>query len=373
MTGRARDHHSQGIALDRSRTNCKGPARGAATWTEPRRERAPRSSPARSKSEGHQRTMYVDVQSFALGAAAVGAVAVVRAVRRNFLWSWHDPAPCVPELGDGGVVGADEDPGVVTVYGGGRLGEAHFSVSWAVSRVCCFLELAGLEKRCVEALPDKGPKHKMPWIEHRGRTVTDSGFIIRYLRKVLPHHRGVQALFECEARDPRRWACAAAAARLCNESLYFFELHQRWVRPGPGAWDVTKSLFAGVPGPIRPLISTMVRNDLKESMYRVGTARFSQTDIAAEVEEIIATLEGLLGGEEFFGGDTPCAHDCMTYSALEQYFHAPWYSPQTTPAVLRSKRLAAYVARVRALVPPEKCAARFARMHVPEAAKYRGA
>jgi glutathione S-transferase len=65
----------------------------------------------------------------------------------------------------------------------------------------------------VDATPFRAPKRKLPYIEHEGRTIGDSGFIIEYLNQKF----GDDLDRDLSASDK---ATALAFRRLCEENLY---------------------------------------------------------------------------------------------------------------------------------------------------------
>ena len=58
------------------------------------------------------------------------------------------------------------------------------SVSPFCLKLDAYLRIAGIPfQTVVDATPFRGPKGKLPWIEHDGNKIGDSGFIIEYLER----------------------------------------------------------------------------------------------------------------------------------------------------------------------------------------------
>src|SRR5262245_59854329 len=76
-----------------------------------------------------------------------------------------------------------------------------------------YLRIAQIPFRSVvDATPFRGPKRKLPWIEHEGRVIGDSGFIIEYLETRFS--RDPDATLSASER-----AVAHAFRRLIEENL----------------------------------------------------------------------------------------------------------------------------------------------------------
>lgn len=61
------------------------------------------------------------------------------------------------------------------------------SISPFCLKLDAYLRIADIPFRAVvDATPFKGPKRKLPWIEHEGKRIGDSGFIIEYVSNGMP-------------------------------------------------------------------------------------------------------------------------------------------------------------------------------------------
>ena len=123
--------------------------------------------------------------------------------------------------------------------------------------------------------PRKGPKGKVPWIEDQGRTISDSGFIIEYLKEA--YGDPLDARLGAGER-----ATALALRRLIEEHLYWAIAYGRFL--DDEVWPSTKTQFlAGFPAPFRPLVARLVRKTVAKSLHlcRGSGATPRRTSIAS--------------------------------------------------------------------------------------------
>ena len=125
--------------------------------------------------------------------------------------------------------------------------------AWGLSSISPFclklevyLRLVGLPFRAVvDATPFGGPKRKLPWIEHEGLKLGDSGFIIEYLVGRFGK--------DPDARlSPAERAVGHAFRRLIEENLYWTMVYDRWMVDSN--WRLFRDdVLGGIPIPIRYL------------------------------------------------------------------------------------------------------------------------
>lgn len=139
----------------------------------------------------------------------------------------------------------------------------------------------------VEATPFTGPKRKLPWIEHEGRKIGDSGFIITYLEK----------RFGC---DPNAHLSAAERAvalsmrRLIEENLYWAMVYDRWMVEEN--WRITRNVVLGmIPTPIRQVIAPIARRSVRRQLEGHGIGRHSREEIHAIGRKDIGALADFVG------------------------------------------------------------------------------
>ena len=190
----------------------------------------------------------------------------------------------------------------------------------------------------VDATPFAAPKGKLPWIEHEGRKIGDSGFIIEYL----------ESRFGC---DPGKGLSAAERAvahamrRLIEESLYWTLVYDRWMVESN--WRSFRSIVLGnVPVPIRQVIAPLVRRGVRRQLRGHGMGLHSRDEIHAIGRKDVGAIGDLLGDKPFLMGETPTEIDATAYGVLANLVGAPIASPVQEEA-LKRPNLMDFVERVR--------------------------
>src|SRR5262245_33406347 len=156
----------------------------------------------------------------------------------------------------------------------------HLGGAWglpSVSPFClkldAFLRMTGIPHKAVTApTPFAAPKRKAPWIEHDGKAIGDSGFIIEYLRGRF----GVDP----DARlTPAERATAHALRRLIEENLYWTMVFDRWVVESN--WKVFRDVvLGGVPKPVRFAIAPVARRGVRKQLVGHGIGLHTADEIA---------------------------------------------------------------------------------------------
>ena len=207
-------------------------------------------------------------------------------------------------------------------------------------KVEVFLRLAGLEYRCVDAVPMRMPKAKLPVVRDGDATICDSEAIVAHLQSAYG------------ARMPAAMAAPETARHLLvrrafEEHLYFAAVRFRWIEDA-GARH-TAGFFAAVPAPLRGLVFGLVRRKMARDLQGQGIGRH---DLATTAAKAIADLDAIavtLDDAAWFGGDEPAAIDACAYAFLANLAYVPIDTPMKAH-VLASAPLRAYCERMRARV-----------------------
>ena len=194
------------------------------------------------------------------------------------------------------------------------------SVSPFCLKLDAFLRMTDIPHRSVTAAtPFAGPKKKAPWIEHNGRKIGDSAFIIAYL-------------IERFGRDPDAGLTAAqrgqavAIQRLVEENLYWAMVYDRWVRDQN--WPILKgSVLGDIAAPVRALIAPLARRGVKKQLTGHGMGLHSAAEIEAIAARDLAALSALLGDQDWFFGAEPTLADATVFSLLANIRHVQFASP----------------------------------------------
>jgi glutathione S-transferase len=222
----------------------------------------------------------------------------------------------------------------------------HLAGAWgipSVSPFClkldAFLRMTEIPHKAVIAkTPFAAPKRKAPWIDHEGKSIGDSGFIIDYLRTRF-------AVDPDAHLTPAQRGTSLALRRLIEENLYWTMVHDRWVVDRN--WKVFRNVvLAGVPAAARVAIAPMARRGVRQQLRGHGIGLHTGDEIHAIGIRDIGALADTLGDKPYFLGDKPTEIDAVAYGQLVNIMNVPLDSPVKDDA-LRRKNLVAFINRFR--------------------------
>ncbi len=212
------------------------------------------------------------------------------------------------------------------------------SVSPFCLKLETYLKMADIPyESVVDAAPFNGPKKKLPWIEHRGNKMGDSGFIIEYLNSE----------FNCDldiSLTPTQKALAHSLRRLLEENLYWVIVYERWMVESN--WRKYRDIvLGGIPQPLRVILAPVIRRNVKRQLMGHGLGKHSLQEVRAiGIKDMIA-LADVLEEKPFFMGETPTEIDAIAYSLLANILSVPIESPVKN-AGLSHTNLVDFVARM---------------------------
>jgi len=194
------------------------------------------------------------------------------------------------------------------------------SVSPFCLKLDAFLRMTGIPHRSVTAAtPFAGPKKKAPWIEHEGRTIGDSAFIIAYLIERFGKDPDA-------ALTPAQRGQAVAIQRLVEENLYWAMVYDRWGREEN--WPILKgSVLGDIAAPVRALIAPLARRGVKKQLAGHGMGLHSDAEIQAIAARDLAALAAMLGDQDWFFGAEPSLADATVFSLLANIRFPEFSSP----------------------------------------------
>jgi glutathione S-transferase len=206
------------------------------------------------------------------------------------------------------------------------------------------LKIAGLSYRVDSKGFSKAPKGKLPYIDDYGERIADSTFIRWHLEKMhkVDFDRGLSE----EGR-----AVAWAFERTAEDHLYWALLDARWMNDanfdkGP------RNFFQAAPAPIRPLIVTMVRRKVRQSLRAHGMGRHAPAEVAALATRSIDAMAAYLGQKAFFMGAEPVGVDATVFSFVAGAL-CPTFETPIRSATERHDNLKRYVGRMAARFYPD--------------------
>ena len=212
------------------------------------------------------------------------------------------------------------------------------SISPFCLKLDVYLRLVGLPFRAVvDATPFGGPKRKLPWIEHEGKKIGDSGFIIDYL----------ESRFGCDP-DAKLSAAERAAAhalrRLVEENLYWVLVYDRWAVDEN--WRSFRNVvLGGLPPVLRQVLGPIARRGVLRQLRGHGMGLHSGDEIHAIGRRDLAALADFLGDKPFLMGAAATSVDAAAYGLLANIMNVSIASPVKDDASKRAN-LVAYVERV---------------------------
>jgi glutathione S-transferase len=202
-----------------------------------------------------------------------------------------------------------------------------------------YLRIVGIPYDVVfDATPFSGPKRKLPWIEHDGTKIGDSGFIIEYLEQRF----GCNPNAHLSAAER---AIALSMRRLLEENLYWTLVFDRWMVDEN--WPLTQQTVLGmIPPLVRAVIAPIARRGVRRQLVGHGIGLHSAEEIHAIGTKDIGAVADLLGDKPFLLGDTATEIDAVAYGLLANILLVPVKSP-IKDAALRRANLVDYVERIR--------------------------
>lgn len=213
------------------------------------------------------------------------------------------------------------------------------SISPFCLKLQTWMRIAGVPyATVVDPTPFKAPKGKLPFIEHDGQRIGDSGFAIDYVSQAF----GVDP---DAALSPADRATSLALRRMVEEYLYWTMVYDRWMveRNWVGFRDV---VLAGVPAPLRLVVAPLARRGVRQQLLGHGIGKHSCDEIHAIGSRDMNAVADFLGSKPFFFGDEPTGFDATAYGFLANMLEVPIETP-VKDAGLRRTNLVAYLGRMK--------------------------
>jgi len=190
----------------------------------------------------------------------------------------------------------------------------------------------------VDATPFRGPKGKLPWIEHEGKKIGDSGFIIEYLEKRFG--RDANAGLSAAER-----AVSLSLRRLIEENLYWTMVYDRWMVDDN--WRTFRNVvLGGVPIALRQVIASIARRGVRRQLQGHGMGLHSREEIRAIGQKDIGAVADFLADKPFLMGESATEIDAVAYGLLPNIMYVPIASPLKDEALKRAN-LVSYIERVK--------------------------
>ncbi|KAK3871266.1 hypothetical protein Pcinc_023581 [Petrolisthes cinctipes] len=181
-------------------------------------------------------------------------------------------------------------------------------------KVETFLRLANIKYE-VDSKSPYGPKGKCPWITINGEDVADSEFVLDNLTQRfninLESHLSTQQVASLEA-----------VRVLADEHLFWCVITWRYWLDRCVTFLTTQDLGLF----FNTFIPVFMVPGIKHRSREQGIGLHSPEEIYQICKKDCATLAGVLGDNDFFGGEKPSRADCAVFGQLAQLM---WNAPGT--------------------------------------------
>lgn len=154
----------------------------------------------------------------------------------------------------------------------------------------------------------KAPKKKFPFIDHDGKIVADSAFILEYLSKQYSINMD-------DWLSDEQFASAHLIAKSLEENLYWCLVHSRWM--SDDTWPQVKNrFFNDMPFPLKYIVPAIARSGTRKRIVGHGMGAHSNDEINHIAQQSFASISTLLGNKEYFFGDRVSSLDIIIFSQI---------------------------------------------------------
>ncbi|MEO8400238.1 MAG: glutathione S-transferase family protein [Gammaproteobacteria bacterium] len=183
-----------------------------------------------------------------------------------------------------------------------------------------YLRMAKIPFEIVTILdPRKAPKGKLPYIEDDNRIISDSDFIIDYLKQKFNDSLD-------STLTPLQKGQALVVQRMLEEHFYWVFVYSRWI--DEVNWPTIKKAFFGkMPFLLRCFIPEMLRKNVKRTLFAQGIGRHSREDIYQLGLKDLKALAVILNDQLFLMGSEPTSIDACCFAFLANVLGTPGVSP----------------------------------------------
>jgi glutathione S-transferase len=193
------------------------------------------------------------------------------------------------------------------------------NLSPACVKVETYLRMVNLPYEVRSALPTKGPKGKLPFMEDQGKRIADSRFIIEYLKQSY-------SVDPDKDLNEQERVISNAMQRMIEDDLYWVCMYSRYVMPEN--WEEAKlAIFHVLPPIVRDVVALLVRRRFQRDIYGQGMGRHSKKEIFELGKTDLTALSDFLADKPFFMGEQPTTLDATAFGFLTNVLGCPIESP----------------------------------------------
>ncbi|KAI6225607.1 hypothetical protein M3Y95_00715100 [Aphelenchoides besseyi] len=161
-------------------------------------------------------------------------------------------------------------------------------------------------------------KGQIPFIEHNGRQIADSNFIIDHLKKTM--ELNIDRNLSTQERADERAYHVLIEDSLLRTMVYFRGQDFKWLATEDGLLrnfsGVKKFLF-------KNLIHGQIQNSLKKASMIQGVGRHSAQEVDQIAKKDLTALSTFLGSKPYFFGNKPTTLDATAFGLLTQLLYTP--------------------------------------------------
>lgn len=149
---------------------------------------------------------------------------------------------------------------------------------------------------------------KLPAIDHDGKKVWDSSTIVKYLEETFPENSLIPT-------DPKERALVHFFEDWADESLYFYEMHMRFVlKQNSARWSKVVTQEDGAL--LQTLAPYLVPLAMSRTTKAQGIGRKSIAEIESDLTEHVSSISDWLGEEEWLVGGRLTMADIAVFAQL---------------------------------------------------------
>lgn len=194
------------------------------------------------------------------------------------------------------------------------------SLSPFCAKVELFLKFNHIEYRAIsKSTAYSTPMHKLPVIRTNKDVIADSKIIIEHLKE--KYQLQIDGSLTAEEN-----ALSTALHSMVEEELYFIVVYSRWI-DSSGKQQLLKLFSKKFKLGLNYLVFHWAQKSLKKQLNMQGLGRHDKQFIYQRGNEIIYSLSALLGGKNYFFGDTLCSVDISIAAFLYAILQPPIESP----------------------------------------------
>ena len=161
----------------------------------------------------------------------------------------------------------------------------------------------------------KFPRHKLPVIQDENKMITDTSFIIDYLRDKFESNVDANLSDEQDAM-------AEFIQRTIEDHMIPMLMMWRWC--DEDTWPAWRDqIYALAPAFVRTLIPPLVHKHMKKRLWHHGVARYPKEERVVKLDHSLKALSYVLGKQDFVFGDQPCSTDAIVFAVIGNIYFDP--------------------------------------------------